>query len=114
MEARQFLLGACLPTIQEVVLEADRPVLKIVFIRGPILHIRYNDHGKYAYQLDFSPTTDDFVRFDNYDDTWPVETRPHHFHPRFGAVVVSSPMKGNPMNDIPLLVEKLTEFSILK
>ena len=54
--------------------------LKIKFITGSILYIRFNEYNEYGYQLVFTKKINDFVRWDNFDDRWNVSTRPHHFH----------------------------------
>ena len=93
--------------IREVNLLKDRPVLKIILQSEIIIHLRYNDYGEYTYLVIFSPTPDDIMRFDNYDDLWDVNTRPHHFHTRGLTSVVASPMKGIPESDISLLIKEI-------
>jgi hypothetical protein len=55
----------------------------------------------------FSQKKFDYVRFDNYDEHWQVETKPHHFHLRNQGKVESSEMIGYPSIGIPLLVKFL-------
>jgi hypothetical protein len=73
------------------------------------LYIRYNDYGHYSYQIQFSQALDDWIRFDDYDATWPVSTNPHHLHDHGQQNVKESPMNGNPENDIPFLIEILLQ-----
>ena len=56
-----------------------------------------------TYLIIYSPNPDDQMRFDNYDNVWPVKTRPHHLHIRGMQNVVESPMTGAPDNDIPII-----------
>jgi hypothetical protein len=73
------------------------------------LFIRYNDFGEYTYLALFSQVPDDLFRFDNYDDVWPVKTKPHHFHERGMRNVRDSPMHGSPGNDIPLFFNAIED-----
>jgi len=56
--------------------------LKYQLRDGTKLFIHFNDYSEYGYQLIFSDKGLDRVRFDNHDDHWNVQTKPHHFHPR--------------------------------
>ena len=94
-----------MPAIQEISIDNNRPLLKITFFRGIVLHIRYNDYDEYSYQLNFSQEPDDRLRFDNYDAKWFVSTRPHHYHPRGKKMATESPMNGDPQHDIPILIK---------
>jgi len=96
--------------IREITLYKDRAVLKAIFHNEINLHIRYNDYGEYTYCVIFSPNLDDQMRFDNYDNRWNVKTRPHHFHIRGLQSVKESPMKGEPRQDIPVLIKKIIEY----
>lgn len=93
--------------IREIILENNRPVLKTVFYSGIVLYIRYNDFGEYTYLVIYSPNPDDQMRLDNYDNIWPVRTRPHHFHVRGMQSVVDSPMNGEPNRGVPLLFKNI-------
>lgn len=62
----------------------------------------------------FSKKKVDRFRYDNYDDKWIVNTRPHHFHPRGQIDAIESPMIGNPIIDIPLLVNFIEKNKDLK
>jgi len=97
--------------VREIELDKNRPVLKIILQSEVTVFIRYNDFGEYTYLAIFSPAPDDMIRFDNYDDTWPVSSRPHHFHTQGLNDVIESPMKGLPTNDIPLLLKKIEEIT---
>ena len=88
-------------------MDEERPLLKIKFLSGFELYIRYNDHGEYSYHVNFSTDPLDRLRFDNYDDHWPVSTRPHHFHSRNEKNARESPMNGEPDHDMPLLIKYL-------
>ncbi len=45
--------------------EINRPVLKIRFTSGILLYIRYNDFSEYSYQIIYSQSAYDRIRFDN-------------------------------------------------
>ena len=90
--ARNIIIKEYSTLLREVILDKDRPVLKIVFHTEIYLYIRYNDYGEYSYCVIFSPNPNDQIRFDNFDDIWDVKTRPHHFHVRGMQSVVDSPM----------------------
>ncbi len=98
-------------SIQEILIPKNRPVMKVTFHSEVTVYIRYNDYGEYSYLTVFSPHPDDQFRFDNYDDKWPVETRPHHFHLRGLKEVRKSPMNGEPRHDIPILLEYIKRYS---
>lgn len=105
--AREILLSELLPKIKDERIDDERPVLKITFFKGYILYIRYNDYGEYSYHFVYSQKPLDRIRYDNYDDTWNVDTTPHHFHPRAKKPGISSPMNGTPAHDMPILLKKL-------
>ncbi len=85
-----------------------------IILRNEInLFIRYNNHDEYSYSVLFSKVELDRCRFDNYDDRWNISTKPHHFHSRFNKIGVSSPMNGNPENDIPLICELIKSGELL-
>ena len=62
----------------------------------------------------FSKIQLDRCRFDNYDDRWPVSTRPHHFHPRYKKEAILSKMIGNPEEDIPYFCSLIKTEKIIK
>ena len=68
--------------IQSIDLDSNLGSIKCVLNDSSILFIRYNNYNEYSYNLIFSNIKYDRVRFDNFDDTWNVSTRPNHFHPR--------------------------------
>jgi len=107
--ARNIIIKQYNTLIREIILDKDRPVLKIVFQIEIYLYIRYNDYGEYSYCVIYSPNPDDQMRFDNYDDIWDLKTRPHHFHVRGMQSVVDSPMSGEPNHDIPILLKYIVE-----
>ena len=78
--------------------------LKLTFTTGSKLFIRYNEFEEYGYQLVISKKKYDTIRFDNFDDRWPVPSRPHHFHPKNNNPVRESPMVGLPSEDVPKLI----------
>ena len=104
-ECRRLLFNALKEEIVEITIDKVIYQLKITFTTGTTLFIRYNEFGEYGYQLIFSKKKDDYIRFDNFDDRWPVKTRPHHYHTRFKASVIESPMKGIPTMDMPELIK---------
>ena len=83
--------------------------LVVGFFDGSKLYIQYNQHNQYSYHLKFSNSQIDRIRYDNYDDRWPVKSKPHHFHPRNSKLAEKSPMIENPKNDIPLLIEMIAK-----
>ena len=93
--------------IKTVTLNSDSKRLHIVLFDGIEIYIIYNDHGEYGYNILFSKLDLDRCRFDNYDDQWDVDSRPHHFHPRKKTEVESSKMTGIPKDDIPYLFKML-------
>ena len=107
--ARKLIIENYNEFIKDIILDKDRPVLKIVLYREINLYLRYNDYREYSYTIIFSPNPDDQMRFDNYDNIWDVKSRPHHFHLRGLKGVKSSPMKGDPMHDIPILMKYVLE-----
>ena len=108
--AHNIIIKSYSDLIREIILDKDRPVLKIIFHSEIILYIRYNDYGEYTYCVIYSPNPDDQMRFDNYDDKWDVKSRPHHFYTRGMQSVKDSPMKGDPKHDIPILFNNILEY----
>ncbi len=88
-------------------LETQYPRLVASFRDGIVLYVRFNEHGQYSYSILFSESELDRCRFDNFDDNWLVSSRPHHFHPRMSKQGFKSPMKGDPDDDLPLLLKLL-------
>jgi len=103
LKAKEILQKHYSDKITQIILEDERPVLKIEFNLSYILYIRYNYFDEYSYQLIFSQQENDRIRFDNYDQIWDVSSKPNHFHPRGKKVAIVSPMNGNPDHDIPIL-----------
>jgi len=110
--ARKLLLNNLLSEIKDEFIDDERPFLKITFFKGSVLYIRYNDYDEYSYHLIFSQEPLDRIRYDNYDDMWKVNSRPHHFHLRGDKKAIESPMNGDPNHDIPILLKKLIEENI--
>jgi len=108
--ARNIIIKEYNTLVREIILDKDRPVLKVVFHIEIYLYIRYNEYEEYSYCAIFSPNPDDQMRFDNYDDIWDVKTRPHHFHVRGMQSVIESPMRGEPSYDIPILLNNILDF----
>ena len=100
--------------INTLTLNLDSRKLHIVLSDGIEIYIIYNDHGEYGYNILFSKLDLDRWRFDNYDDHWDVDSRPHHFHPRKKSEVESSKMIGNPKDDIPCLNKMLKSGKLHK
>ena len=103
--ARQIIVDELLDEIKEIIIDDERPRLKITFLKGFKVYIRYNDFGEYSYQLTFSQKVEDRTRYDNFDKKWLVTTQPHHLHPRGELKAINSPMKGEPQHDIPLFIQ---------
>ena len=80
---------------------------------GSTIIVRYNDHNQYSYSLIYSNIKYDRVRFDNYDDRWPVKTKPHHFHAINGKEAFASPMIGDPIHDLAIFI-KLIRLNVLR
>jgi len=107
--ARNIITKKYSTLIREIILDKDRPVLRVIFHNEIYLYIRHNDYGEYSYCIIYSPNPDDQMRFDNYDDIWNVKTRPHHFHVRGMQSVIDSPMSGEPNHDIPILLKYILD-----
>lgn len=90
-------------------LDLNRGKLTISFPNGYALFIRYNDFKEYSYQFLYSKKGYDRFRYDNYDDRWSIGSRPHHFHPRGSKNGIISPMNGDPIHDMPLLLKYIRE-----
>ncbi len=105
--ARKILLNELLSEIKDEFIDDERPFLKITFFKGLVLYIRYNDYNEYSYHLIFSQEPLDRIRYDNYDDMWNVNSKPHHFHPRGEKTAIESPMNGDPKHDISILLKEL-------
>ncbi len=78
--------------------------IKILLFDGSILYVQYNHCNEYSYSIIFSQTSLDRIRFDNYDENWEVKTKPHHFHPWRKENAVASPMIGDPVEDMKIMV----------
>ena len=96
----------CIDLISKQKLNLKLKRVVYTLIDGTDLYIQYNNYSQYSYQIVFSPKKQDLSRFDNFDDHWDVSTKPHHYHARFEYIPKSSPMTGNPDNDM----EKLCDF----
>jgi hypothetical protein len=96
--------------VVKVDVDADRPLFEVIFINGLILYVRFNYFDEYSYQIQFSHDKDDRIRYDNYDPTWDVSTKPHHVHVRGKQEGVDSPMTGDPGHDMPFLIKELKHY----
>lgn len=79
-QARKLFIDRLSIHIVADLLHPIRPVLKVEFRGNFVVYLRYNQVGEYSYHIQFSSKENDRIRFDNMDDLWPVDTKPHHFH----------------------------------
>ena len=89
--------------LSEVDLDEDTGRLRIKLKSGIAVFMRYNNYNQYSYVILFSSQKLDRVRFDNFDDTWDVVTKPHHTHPRYKKKATKSPFIGVPSEDKTIL-----------
>ncbi len=106
-KARQIIERELRDQTKGICFDEDLERLKITLKDGLLVYIQFNNYGEYSYSIIMAGDKGDYCRFDNYDDRWDVDTRPHHFHPRFHRHVQESQMIGDPDTDIPLLVRFL-------
>ena len=106
-EARKLLIDALQAEIIDMELNTSIYQLKLIFTTGAQLFIRYNEFEEYGYQLIISKMKYDAIRFDNFDDRWPVSSKPHHLHPKANKPVIESPMVGIPSQDMPELIRPI-------
>jgi hypothetical protein len=79
--------------------------------RGSVLQVRlyYNDqHIDYAYQR--FQADQPVLRWDNKEHFPDIATHPHHFHASTG-LVGDSTLNGDPVHDLPLVLDYLIPFS---
>ncbi|MHA1721385.1 MAG: hypothetical protein ACTSWX_11335 [Promethearchaeota archaeon] len=107
--AKSVLLSFFSKKILEISLSKEHFTFKLIFTHNERLFIRYNDYNEYSYQYYFFSQLGDFICFDNFDDRWPISTRPHHLHTK-NKKVIESVMNGDPNHDIPLLSQKVLKF----
>lgn len=86
-------------------IKEDTTRLKLIIKGAMILYIRYNNHKQYSYVIQFSKNKYDRIRYDNFDEKWDVNSKPHHLHPRDKKNAIESPMIGDPNYDINLLID---------
>jgi hypothetical protein len=89
----------------------DQFFLKIraQLIKNHKLQVRvyYNQgHIDYAYQLF---TDEPLLRWDNKEEFYHLETYPHHHHDEQGHVK-ASPLSGEPLSDIEVVLQEVTAF----
>ena len=80
-------------------------------VRGGVLQVRlyYNDrHIDYAYQL--FQADQPVLRWDNKEHFPGIATHPHHFHASTG-LVGDSTLNGDPVHDLPLVLDYLIIFT---
>ena len=82
LEAKSILEEFFEKEIKSLNLNQDSRKLHMILTDGIEIYIIYNNHGQYGYNILFSNLDLDRCRFDNYDDRWDVDSRPHHFNPR--------------------------------
>ncbi len=71
------------------------------------MRIYYNcAHIDYAYQL-FADAP--LLRWDNKEEFSYILTYPHHHHDEYGKVH-SSPLVGDPVHDVPIVLQAVSEF----
>ena len=63
-------------------------------------------HIDYAYQLFGSVP---LLRWDNKEEFHSISTYPHHHHNEFGRIQ-SSPLSGDPLVDIPIVLDEVAKF----
>jgi len=98
--------------ITGIVLNTDLSRIKADLKNGTTIYVQYNDYDEYAYMVQFSIAELDRCIFDNYDQTWLVDTAPNHFHPVLDEQGYTSLMTGEPKHDIPLLCELINSGAL--
>ncbi len=114
LEAKEILEQLFGKEINSLDLNQDSRKLHVILTDGIQIYIIYNDYGQYGYNILFSNLDLDRCRFDNYDDKWDVNSRPHHFHPRKKIGAESSKITGTPKDDIPYLYKMLKSGKLHK
>lgn len=108
--ALSLLIDGLRAHIMEMHIDFDNDRLKIILNNNITLFIRYNNHGQYAYTIQFSFVKFDRIRYDNYDDRWDIKTKPHHCHPRYQLEAIESQFIGDPTIDIPAFITVCKSF----
>jgi hypothetical protein len=103
-KARELLVPSLIRTITGVHLSDEHYTLRIDFEQHSILYVKYNDYQEYSYQILLSHQGSKSIRYDNFDDRWDVSSRPNPVH-MADKTVVASPMNGDPVHDMPLLIK---------
>lgn len=78
--ARKLLFDELSEAITDIHFDELLLRLTIRFKIGLTVYIQFNDFNEYSYHIQFTQKTNDFLRYDNYDDHWDVPSKPHHFH----------------------------------
>ena len=112
--ATEFLEKTIPYSISHIQIDYEDPRIKLVLNDGIKIYIQYNDHDQYSYSILFSNGYLDRCRFDNYDDTWDVISKPHHFHPKLSKVAIDSPMSGDFHHDLDLLIQAIISGKFYK
>ncbi len=97
----------CFDLILEKEINLRLKRVKYRLIDATLVYIQYNNYNEYSYSIVYSQLDQDLCRFDNYDQHWDVISRPHHFHPRKIYEAQTSPMNGNPLDDMQELCKFL-------
>lgn len=110
--AKEILEDQLKLVIQDLTFNRNLERLRITLKEGTIIFIQYNNYNEYSYSVIFSNSELDRIRFDNYDKSWDVNSKPNHYHPRKEKNGKNSPMIGNPKKDMLLLSKmiKLGKF----
>ena len=112
-KAKKLLEKSLENLIISLSMNTDFKRIHIILKDGVEVFIVFNNHDEYSYSILFSKLELDRCRFDNYDKSWDVPSRPHHCHPRKKTQAIQSNMIGDPVKDIPLLCELLKTGKLL-
>lgn len=96
--------------IRELDIDHSTNRLKLTVDNGIQVFIRYNNYGEYSYVIQFSLNKFDQIRYDNFDDTWDVSTKPHHCHSRYNEYVEESPFIGDPVSDMSIMANLILDL----
>jgi hypothetical protein len=109
-QARKIFYGNFSDQIQSSWINTKNYSMKIQLRKSILVYIRYNNYNQYSYVIQFSRKKYDRIRFDNYDDRWPVKTAPHHCHPRNSKNAIESNFIGDPNLDMNTFIEVLKPY----
>jgi hypothetical protein len=108
--AKSLIVKFLTEEINEIAIRKIGKEMKITLYSGITIFIIYTPYNEYSYTIKYSGSVLDRVRFDNFDDKWPVKTKPHHVHHRYEKDAVESPMQGLPDKDIPILITYIHKY----